>query len=350
MDITGFWGIFLFVVTPLALFVLALFMLVSKNKVQADVGQWKVVQNLSGTYRAISPQTTFLAPEWREVPNGNIPTTLQARKVDSDSVNSSDQIPFNVGYRINWLAGRAYKTASVGGVEKPGWYVFADDNPQDPSTVNERMIVRLVTSIQSGQYEEQVMQQVKAAWEAALGFITATEIAEINGSALNLPRDRNVPIDPPLPPINSKAGLYDALGKEVKLRANATLMPMGLGIDNVVVTDIDYEESDVRDARAAKLKGKMLGQAAREIANMPTDPNNPASAKQFAGADATVLAALGTKDFASVVGDRAGVDAAKAWAEAIKGGTDALQAIATALASGGAKGLVDIHDNKIGGN
>jgi hypothetical protein len=193
------------------------------------------------------------------------------------------------------------------------------------------MVIRLATSVQSGQFEDQVNSDVKGAWEASLGSIQAEEIAEIttinSGKGVNLPKDVTVPYA--MPAVKSKATLYGALAREVMLRANRILMPKGIGITDVVVTDCDYEEQEVRDARAAKTRTKMLAQAATAA-----DPS----------LDAAVRLAVGTNAFEGVVGKRAEVDAASKWADAINN-------LANSMSGGALKDAihVEVKNNKIGG-
>jgi hypothetical protein len=334
MDITGPFGIFFAIVLPVLLLLAITFSLLASNKVQVDAGQWKVMQNLSGQFRAFGPGTVITAPGWKEVPSGTIPTTVQVKSVAKDSVNSADQIPFLTGYRMNWVYGRPYR-------EIPGhadWYEFAVADPLSTTSVREDMVIRLATSVQSGQFEDQVNSDVKGAWEASLGSISAKEIAEITtinkGNGISLPKDVGVPCT--VSTVKSKAELYGSLAHEAMLRANRILMPKGIGITDIVVTNCDYQDKEVKNARMAKIRTELLIQAA--TAAITTDP-------QLEQLDPAVRLAIGTDAFEDIVGKRAKVDVAKVWANTIN-------KLASSLSKGALKGAIhiEVKNNKIGGS
>jgi hypothetical protein len=343
MDITSFWGLLFCLVLPGLILIAAIVSIMSSNKVQVDAGQWSVLQDVYGGFSALGPGTHMVWPGTKVAPNGTIDILEQNKSVEKDSVNSADEVPLLTGYRYTVVRGRPYRKIT----KNPDYYEFDTIDPLDPRSVSAEMIIRLATAVKSGDYDDQAAAAMKAAIEATLGSILAKEVANITTvkgedglDGVLLPKDDTVPVQGGQVRVRSKATLYKAVAAEVLLRVNQILMPKGLCVTGVVITDCDYEEQAVRNARAASITSRLLVEAGK--AAVVEDGT-------LKDLDPAVRIAIGTDDFQTVVDARGKVEGSKAYAKAIEEAAAALRGITTALAAGAARGLIDIHDNKIGG-
>lgn len=294
--------------------------------------EWVVISSINGGIKALGPGTHALSPGWAEV--GRIPTNIQENSEEGEEVRTKDSIRLAITERLNYVAGHAMVPIAP---INAGWWDFATPDRVDPD-----MVVLASTSIDPGKRTElssiyeQIRLAVDAACEEVFGLYTAVQL-------LSPSTARQKPIIPNkvipglgLAPkaVDNVPEVLQRLAAVIRMRANRTLHLVGVGLSDLIFTNIRYFDLDLQTTAEKGRKGVMLAENAKKtLAALPADHDlTVREALAIGGPDYQALAVAQAGLLAAKLTANAKVDAAKAKAGGTIGGAKELAKGMSALA------------------